>query len=290
MPHSSLQQVAIIGVGLLGGSIAKSLKRFSAGTRVVGIGRPEDGLADAKRLGLLDEHAADLEAASDADLIVVCTPVDRIVDDVRNATTVAKCGAVITDVGSVKGPIVSALVDETKSGQFVGSHPMAGSEKSGYQNATDNLFAEATCVICPMDDTPSIATAAVRSFWEHLGGRVIQMSHEEHDRAVALVSHLPHVIAAALARVPTDAAMRIAATGFGDTTRVAAGSPELWTAILSSNRGCVLTALDEFESQLAALRAALAAGPGELRDFLAEAASQRMKFDVNNAQPGRTRS
>jgi prephenate dehydrogenase len=264
--------IAIVGVGLLGGSIAAAVKARNTKTEVVGIGRNQTRLAQAAAHGLLDSFHTDIAGVAEADIIVICTPVDRIVEDVRSAAEAAKPTAIVTDVGSVKGTIVSDLMDLAASGNFVGSHPMAGSEKTGFEYADAQLFNDANCIVCPTGETPEAATTTICDFWKRLGSRVTTMSATKHDKIVAAISHLPHAVAAALARTPNTDALPFAATGFADTTRIANGDPGLWTAIFDANRDAVLQSIDEFEQNLSDLKAAIASGTAEARSFLDEAA------------------
>lgn len=266
--------IAIVGVGLLGGSIAAAAKSRKPTAHVVGIGRNHKRLAQAASLGLLDSFHTDVSGVAQADTIVVCTPVDRISEDVRATAAVAKPGAVITDVGSVKGTIVSELADLAAAGTFVGSHPMAGSEKTGFEHADAGLFVGAKCVICATDETPSESINSIAGFWGSLGAVVAHLSADEHDRIVAAISHLPHAVAVALAMTPTEDALPFAATGFADTTRIAKGNADLWTAILTANRAALLASIDQFETRLGALRAAVESDPAAIRQLLAAAATR----------------
>ncbi|MFH5804898.1 prephenate dehydrogenase, partial [Alienimonas sp. DA493] len=218
--------LGVVGVGLIGGSIAAAAKARGAADRVIGFGRNADRLAAARDAGLLDEFSTEPEAAAGADLLVVCTPVGRIVADVRRFLGVLNEQTVVTDAGSVKGAICEDLRDQP---QFVGSHPLAGSEKAGWEHADADLFAGRVTVVCgARDDAPA---AAVSRFWQALGSRVEWMTPAEHDARLARTSHLPHAMAAALC-LAADADVRpgrgdgrLTSTGFADTTRVAAGDP-----------------------------------------------------------------
>jgi prephenate dehydrogenase len=263
--------IAIIGVGLLGGSIAKAVQQRMPQTTVIGIGRDPAAVQNAQELGMLDEAGCNIELVQNADIVVVCTPVDRIAIDVRAAVDHLKSGAVITDVGSVKATIVANLTDLATEGRFVGSHPMAGSEKSGHQNAAANLFVDANCIVCPTEDAPANAVGTVTDLWTQLGATVTTMSAEAHDKVVAEISHLPHAIAAALAATPDDDALPFAATGFADTTRIAKGDADLWTAIFRTNREALLEALDDFEQKLSSLREAVHSDDEATRRLLEQA-------------------
>ena len=273
-----LETIAIAGVGLIGGSIAAAVKRHGFTGRVVGVGRSRDRLEAARRAGLIDAGETDIRAAArDADLLISCTPVDRIADDIIAAAAVCRAGALLTDAGSVKQSICQALAGRIRDGViFIGSHPLAGSEKQGFEYADANLFDGRTCVITPEAASPAEAVARLTGFWQSIGMNVVRMSPSEHDRALAQTSHLPHAVAAALAVILADENRRFAATGYRDTTRIAAGDPELWTAILLANADGVLAELDAFSTSLAQFRAALATRDAvELKRLLAVAKSKR---------------
>ena len=263
--------IAIVGVGLLGGSIAKAVQQRMPQTTVIGIGRDAAVMQNAQELGLLDEYGCDIGLVANADIVVVCTPVDRIAIDVRAAVQHTKFGAVVTDVGSVKGTIVADLADLAADGRFVGSHPMAGSEKSGYQSADADMFVDAKCIVCPTDESPADAVDRVTDFWQRVGAIVTPMSAQAHDKIVAAISHLPHAIAAALAATPGDDALPFAATGFAGMTRIAKGDADLWTAIFQTNRDALLEAIDSFERNLNDLRQAVQSDDEATRRLLEEA-------------------
>lgn len=273
-----LDSVAIIGVGLIGGSVGLALRDRRLAVRVVGIGRRAESLTAAQNIGAVTETTLDLAAGvADAQLIVVCSPIDRIVEHVRAAAAACPPGALITDAGSTKGSIVAALDGAlAREVTFVGSHPLAGSEKQGPTEAQADLFEGRLVVVTPGAHTREADRQRVAEFWESLGARVMAMSPAAHDRAVAASSHLPHLVAAALADAVPLAAHPVTAGGFRDTTRVAAGDAELWTQILLDNREAVLAALTPFEETLTALRAALAAGDRQqLKTILNRAKTKR---------------
>jgi prephenate dehydrogenase len=244
--------VAIIGVGLIGGSIGLTLLRRGLADRVIGIGRRETSLAKARERGAVTETTIDLEAGvAHADLVVVCTPVTQIVEHVQRAAGACPPDACLTDAGSTKSSIVQALTDQLgKDVAFVGSHPLAGSEKTGPQSAREDLFRDKVAVITPVDQTPLGCVNAVEHFWSSLGATVVRMSPEAHDLAVAATSHLPHVVASALAATTPDRLLPLVSTGWRDTTRVAGGDPQLWLEILRDNRQHVLKSLDKFAKVL----------------------------------------
>jgi prephenate dehydrogenase len=244
--------LAIVGVGLLGGSVALAAKANGLASRVIGIGRNEARLQAAQDAGILDDFTTDpAKCDSIWDLVVVGTPVDRIPQDVVRLAKVSRPGTVVTDVGSVKQPICSALENEMPSGvHFVGSHPLAGSEKSGFEASRANLFEDRVTVVTPTSTTSHEALATVETFWSGLGSRVICMSSEDHDEALAKTSHLPHVVASALAAVLKQDEQQFASSGFRDTTRLAAGDPAMWIPILMSNSVPIVRYLAEFSEQL----------------------------------------
>ena len=255
-----LDTVAIIGVGLIGGSIGLALRQRSLARTVVGIGRTASRLRIAEEIGAVSRVTPDLpQGVADAELIVVCTPVGYVVDTVRQVTRACRADALITDAGSTKGQICRSLAaGRDGRGTFVGSHPMAGSERSGPEFADPNLFEDRITVVTPGPDTPEESLVGVEAFWRSLGSRVLRMQADEHDRAVAEISHLPHLLASALAASADPRDLVLAASGWRDTTRVAAGDVELWRQIFVENRSHVLQSLAKFEKVLGEFRQALA--------------------------------
>lgn len=270
--------VAIVGVGLIGGSIAAAVRQRSVCRTILGVGRDTKRLAEAQRRGLIDDLAVDLElAAARADLLVFCTPVDRIVAGVHAAALAAQPGTLITDAGSVKGAICDGLAGRVPAGiEFVGSHPLAGSEKQGFEHADAMLFERRVCVVTPVATNSPDAIRRIAGFWEAIGSRVLEMTPQAHDEVLARTSHVPHVVAAALAATLSDDDRPLAATGFRDTTRIAAGDAELWSAILLANAGPVLAGLKTYEAALADLRQAIEReDASRLRKLLASAKTAR---------------
>jgi prephenate dehydrogenase len=277
--------LAVVGVGLIGGSIASATRQRGIADRVIGIGRSRERLADAVRAGVIDALAADANesqaAAAEADLVIVCTPVDRIADDVLALAPALRAGSLITDAGSTKGAICRTVqCGLTGSIPFVGSHPLAGSEKGGWEHADASLFEGRVCVVTPLDDTPPEVLERVSAFWRALGMRVRHMSPDDHDRALAVTSHLPHLAAAALASLLTNGEAELAASGFRDTTRVAAGDPDLWTAIFLQNTEPVLDQASLLIEQLREFQRAIRQGDaGRIRQLLEEGREGRQRLD-----------
>jgi prephenate dehydrogenase len=253
------KEIAIIGLGLIGGSLGMAL-RASGRCRVTGIGRDARRLARARARGAADAVTTDLTAGvRDAAIVVICTPVDTIAPTVKKILPYVKRGAVITDAGSVKGPVVEA-VDKLLAGSdgtvFVGGHPMAGIERSGIENATAGLFRGAAVALTPGQRTPANAVRGVAALWRAAGARVVVLPPREHDRVVALVSHLPHVLAFMLSRAAGEVnrkhgmAAALAAGSFRDATRVAESNPRDWAAICCQNRAEIVRAIDDFSARL----------------------------------------
>ncbi len=258
------EQITILGPGLLGASLAMKTKEVELCQRlVVGTRRTESRDACLAETWC-DAAFCEAEAAvADSDLIICCTPVASIAPLLKQIVPAIKKGALVTDVGSTKLGICQDL--EHISGKdftFVGAHPMAGSEKSGLQNARSDLFQDAACILTPTEQTPPDALNKARAFWEAVGTRIHVMSPEKHDQSVAAISHLPHLLASALCKdlSEKDPVWRqLSGPGLRDTTRVAGGDPELWQQIMLHNKGPLLEALAEFENSLAAFKHALQA-------------------------------
>lgn len=259
------KKVAIIGVGLLGGSLALAIRKRRLARSVIGFVRRAASVAECRRLRVADQVTRDLSlAVRDADLIVLCTPISQMRGLVKQMLSTLKAGAVVTDVGSVKASLVNQLeaLVAGSGGYFVGSHPMAGAEKIGVAHARADLFESAVCVVTPTKCSGAAAVLKVNQFWKAIGCRVIKLTPKTHDTLVSRSSHLPHVLAAALANYvlrPDHSKQQAAlcANGFRDTTRIASGSPEMWRDIALANRTQLRRALDDFVRELQGLQALL---------------------------------
>ena len=261
-----IRRLAIVGLGLLGGSVAKAARAESLAREIVGIGRDPARLKSALGGGVVDSVTTDLrEGLTGADMVVLATPVATLERQMPAVWEAAPPQALITDVGSTKAAIVR--VAETLSAgrplDFVGSHPMAGSNLSGFAVSRADLFRGATIILTPTDRTAPDAVKRVTEFWEAAGGRVVTMDPATHDRAVAAISHLPHLVADAL----VDAVVRmdpqfldVAARGFKDTTRIAASSPAVWREIFEENREALAEAVAAFRAALGDLESVLRSG------------------------------
>jgi prephenate dehydrogenase len=255
--------LSIVGVGLLGGSIALAARQRRLAGRIIGADRNEAALETALARNMLDEaHTDPCRAMVGASLAVFCTPVDRIADHIGGCAMSCRPGTLLTDVGSTKTSIVRRLAGRLPPGvNFVGSHPLAGSEKTGPENARADLFEGRLVILTPVGDPPA-AVWTIGDFWRALGARVETMSPEKHDEVLATTSHLPHLLASVLAGVLPLEWRPLTATGFRDTTRLAAGSPELWQAIFLSNQPALLDAVERFRAHLELFRDALLKGDG----------------------------
>ena len=254
--------VAIVGVGLIGGSVGRALLARGLAQRVIGVGRSRQSLDAARRTGAVTETSLDPAAVAEADLVVLATGVAGIPRLLEAVDAAVRPGTPITDAGSTKASIVAAWEKRRKQrrGRFVGSHPLAGSHRRGPEAADAELFTGRTVVVTPVAATPREDVADVGELWSALGAIVYVMSPRDHDRLVAATSHAPHVMAAAIAAATPPAALPFAATGWRDTTRIAAGDPELWAEILLDNAAPVAKALEKIEAAAARMRAALEAG------------------------------
>jgi len=254
--------VAIVGVGLIGGSIGLALRQRGLAREVIGIGRRPESLRAAEQYGTITRSTLDLAAGvAQADWIVVCTPVGQIAQHVRTAAASCRPEALITDAGSSKQQIVRELAKQLPPAtRFVGSHPLAGSEKRGPAEADGNLLLGRMVVITPTEQTSRKDFEATRDFWTSLGARTCEMSPEDHDVAIAITSHCPHMVAAALAATAGPHEFPLVATGWRDTTRIAGGDPALWVDILLSNREAVTTACQRFQRELGELCRAVESG------------------------------
>lgn len=289
-----LKRVALVGVGLIGGSLAMALRRADAGTSIVGVDRDPQAVERAAALGVIDTAADSVsEAAKGAQLVVVAVPVRAIGSVLHDVALSLDPGAVVTDVGSTKGEVVKVAREEMRAlfPRFVPGHPIAGRESSGVDAATADLFKGARIVLTPVPETAGDALDLVRGCWESAGGRVATLSAEDHDRVFAAVSHLPHLLSFALvseiaSRRNAAELFSFAAGGFRDFTRIAASSPELWRDIALQNRQALLDELDRYGARLAVFRELIEKGEGPgLERLMTEARASRLSLG-----PGARRS
>jgi prephenate dehydrogenase len=283
------KKATLIGMGLLGGSLGKALRERRLADCVCGFVRRQASVVECKDCGAADLVTEDLSAAvTGADLIVMCTPVAQMRRLLAQMAPQIRRGAVITDVGSVKAMVVHDLEDLARRAEahFIGSHPMAGSERTGVAAARADLFVGAACVLTPTLQSNGRALKRVTQLWRALGARVFRLSPADHDRLVSRSSHLPYFTAAALAHVvlaPTQPAQlgELCAGGFRDTTRIASGSPEMWRDIARGNRKEIVRAMRELILALQRMRRLIAEGDaGSLEAWLREAKCRRDRWQA----------
>lgn len=248
-------KVAIIGVGLIGGSMALAIKKKGLARHIVGVSRHKSTLIQAKRDRIIDKGSQDLSIIKDADLLVLATPVNTILKLSNAITKLIRPDCVITDVGSTKKEIVSRLSKIFPN--YIGSHPLAGSEKRGVTNVQAELFRGSLCIMTPTKNTSPKALKKIRNLWNHLGARVVFLNPDDHDIILSFVSHLPHAIAFSLIEVIPDKFLKFAATGLKDTTRVALSDSRLWADIFLSNRKNMLKAIGVFQDNLSKMKSAI---------------------------------
>ncbi len=277
------QKITLVGVGLLGGSLGLAIKQRRLATQVVGFVRRAASVTECKKLGVVDLVTRDLHRAVDnADLVILCTPLAQMRELTERMLPSLKRGALVTDVGSVKASVVKELepLVAGAGAHFVGSHPMAGAERTGPSAARADLFEKAVCVLTPMARTPTRAWRPIGEFWRAVGAQTLLLTPEDHDELVSRSSHLPHLLAAGLANYVLDPAhakaqARLCATGFRDTTRIASGSPEMWRDIALANRRNLSLAIGVFIENLQEFQRALDAGDARTVEGLFEKAKQR---------------
>lgn len=281
------KQVTLVGVGLLGGSLGLALKQRRLAARVTGFVRRRATIGESTKIGAVDDATLGLlEAVRGAELVVLCTPIAQMRSLLERMLPALKPGTLLTDVGSVKGSVVRELesLAARAGAHFVGSHPMAGAEKTGVKAAREDLFVNAVCVVTPTRKTNRAALKKVEQLWASVGARVVRLDAAEHDQLVSRSSHLPHVIAAQLASFVLDpAAPRsqalLCANGFRDTTRIASGSPEMWRDIALANQKNLTTELGRFITRLQGLRRVLERRDARALDhFFLEAKRRRDKW------------
>lgn len=281
-----LNRLGVMGVGLIGGSLAVAAKRRGLVREVIGIGRNLNRLKEAQRSGIIDSFSEDCSALAGADLAVVCTPVHRIAENVSQICAATDDRTLVTDVGSIKGAIARSLSEyPVARKRFVGAHPLAGSHQTGFEHADSNLFSGRLCILTPDEQANPESVQRVGQFWEAIGMRVREMSAEEHDRVLALTSHLPHLVAAGLAALVDEESLEFASTGFRDTTRIAASDPELWTAIFSLNSEQLDAVLGRLIESLHHIRNDLKEGREDrILEFLTLARDRRRRFQDGQPQ------
>ena len=290
------QKAAIVGVGLIGSSLARVLRRRRIAERIAGAARSAKTRETAVALGVVDEAFENpCEAVKNADIVFVCTPVGAIAETIGGFMADLKPGAIVTDVGSVKSSIIRETLPLLRPDiRFVPAHPVAGTEKSGPENGFAELFEGRWCILTPLDQTNEAALSAVRAVWEAAGMKVEEMSAARHDKVMALMSHLPHLIAYTIVGTAADLetetredVIKYAAGGFRDFTRIAGSDPVMWRDIFLNNTEAVLECLQRFSEDLTVLQKAIRQKDGKtLQNWFARTrAIRREVIDARQDRP-----
>jgi cyclohexadieny/prephenate dehydrogenase len=269
MTPAHFERVALIGIGLIGSSLARALRRDSPETTIVACARSAETLATVRRLGIADATTLDpAVAAAGADLVVLATPLSAYGEIAARIAPALKPGAIVTDVGSVKEAVIRDVGPHLPPGvHFVPGHPVAGTEHSGPESGFAELFRDRWCIVIPLPQTAPESVAKVRGMWEGFGMRVTEMEASHHDKVLAMTSHLPHLIAYTIVGTASDLedslkseVIAFSAGGFRDFTRIAASDPVMWRDIFLNNREAVLEILQRFNEDLTALQRAIRRG------------------------------
>ena len=269
-PH--FKRIALIGFGLIGGSIARAARDQGLADEIVTTARSEKTLARVAELGIVDRVVeTNVEAVQDADLVILCIPVGACGPVAQEIASRLKPGAIVSDVGSVKGTVVKDMAPYLpKAVHFVPAHPVAGTEHSGPDSGFPELFIDRWCILTPPEGTDTSAIERLRSFWAAMGAKVEVMTPEHHDLVLAITSHLPHLIAYTivgtadeLAQVTSSEVIKFSAGGFRDFTRIAASDPTMWRDVFLANKDAVLEMLGTFNEDLSKLTRAIRRGDGE---------------------------
>lgn len=270
-------KVAIVGVGLIGGSAALAMRKHGLAEEIVGVSRHKASIARAKRMGVVDTGSTDLDSIKGADLIILATPVAHLIESLPRVFKLAKNGAIIIDVASTKGAVVAAANKLTSKNKiFIGCHPLAGSEKRGVANACPGLFKNSLCILTPSKIKNTAALTKVARMFQIMGARTMKLSAKNHDAILASVSHLPHAAAFCLMHAIPKQDLKFGAGGLKDTTRIASSDPQIWEEIFLTNREELLKSMDTFERSLGRLKALLKKKDVRaLRAFLKSAKDRR---------------
>ncbi|NKL20937.1 prephenate/arogenate dehydrogenase family protein [Rhizobium leguminosarum] len=265
-------RIALIGIGLIGSSLAYDIRRLGLAREIVVATRSADTLKRAEELGLGDRYTtSSQDAVKDADLVIVSVPVGASESVAKEISASLKPGAIVTDVGSTKASVIAQMLPHMPDNvHFIPGHPLAGTEKSGPDAGFPGLFEGRWCIFTPVAGTDEVALKRLRSFWEALGSKVDEMDAEHHDKVLAIVSHLPHIIAYNIVGTADDLetvteseVIKYSASGFRDFTRLAASDPTMWRDVCLHNRDAILEMLARFSEDLAYLQRAIRWGEGD---------------------------
>jgi len=248
-------KVTIVGVGLIGGSLAEGIKKKKLAAKVIGVSRHKETLLLAQKKSIIDSGSQDIGITKDSDLVILATPINTIIRLGRIIAKIVKDDCIVSDVGSAKEEIVREL--EGIIPGFVGAHPLAGSEKRGIANADSRIFKNSLCILTPTPKTNEKALKKIRQLWGAVGAKVIFLSPNEHDVILSFVSHMPHIVAYSLMGAVPERYLKFAPNSLKDTTRIAYSDIQIWQEIFLSNRGNIIKAIDGFEKSLGLLKSAI---------------------------------
>lgn len=268
------KHIAIAGLGLIGGSLARDIRQRGLAGRITGYGRNPERMQQARSLGLVDDCFVGFDKGlDDADLVIVGTPVSTIPQTIRDLAPYLPAGAIVTDVGSVKTAVVAEVEPLMPPNVFfIGGHPIAGTENSGFESSVHGLFENRICVLTPTGASHQESLAKLEAFWEGVGSRVIRMDVQTHDRIFAGISHLPHMVAFSLVNALVDMQgfdrqiLQYSAGGFRDFTRIAASDPVMWRDIALLNRDNIVHAIEVFERSLHRIKQAISTGDEKMME------------------------
>ncbi|MCM8801556.1 MAG: prephenate dehydrogenase [Candidatus Omnitrophica bacterium] len=267
-------KIAIVGVGLMGGSLGLAIKDKGLSAEVLGISRKRKTLRLAKEKKAIDRGFRELSVLKDVDLVILATPVETIIDLAKKISKIISKDCLVTDVGSTKEKVVSYL--DKLFPNYIGSHPLAGSEKRGIRFADKDIFKGSLCILTPTKNTSFKALTKIKRFWQMLGVKVVLLSPQFHDKVLSFISHLPHILAFSLINTTPKRFLDFAASGFKDTTRIASSDREIWQDIFLSNRRCILKAIDLFQQNLSKIKSAIKTRDKEfLNKFINQAKRKR---------------
>lgn len=268
------KKIAIIGLGLIGGSLALAIKKKKLAKKIVGVSKSSRTVNLAKRCKLVDQASRDLKIIKGADLVILATPVDTILKLAPRVNAIVDSNCIVTDVGSTKRKIVSSL--DKIFVNFLGSHPLAGSEKKGLTFSDPDIFKDSICIITPTKSTKQKALTALKRFWDSVGTKLISMPVDEHDKVLSFSSHLPHIVAFSLISTVPEKYLTLAAGGLKDTTRVASSDTVLWENVFFSNKDNLIRAINLFQDNIGQIKKALQTdNRGALRRMLESARKKR---------------
>ena len=269
-------KVAIIGVGLIGGSIALAIKKKRLAGEIVGVSRHKKTLLLARKSGAIDRGSQDINIIRDADLLILATPVSTILNLAPAIRKIISSICIVSDVGSTKQEIVSKLGKIFP--RYVGSHPLAGSEKRGIINADSFIFKDSLCILTPTKNTDKEALGKVKRLWAKLGAKVIFLAPATHDKLLSHLSHLPHVVAFSLIESIPKRYLRFAPSSLRDTTRIALSDSRLWVDIFLSNQKNMLKSIEEFQRNLSKIKYAIRKKDKKLLSSILKQAQKRRKI------------